>query len=211
MSQENVVEPVGQFGRPRGVLGRLAGWLMALTNRPLNRWAVEVLEVRPGDHILEIGFGPGHLIQLLAERATEGFVAGIDLSEVMVEQAARRNRRTVRQGRVELCQGSVSSLPYEDGRFDKVVAVNTFQFWPDPENDLREVRRVLKPGGTLVLGLRLKNPARRFLGGLGHTGDEVAAIGTLLAEAGFTGISTRGYQQGQERVAYLVAARPLTG
>lgn len=211
MSRERVREPVGQFGRPRGLLGRLAGQLMAITNRPLNRWAVEVLGVRSEDHILEIGFGPGHLIQLLAERAAEGFVAGVDLSEVMVEQAARRNRRAVQQGRVELRQGSVSSLPYEDGRFDKVVAVNTVQFWPDPESDLREVRRVLKPGGTLVLGLRLKNPARRFLGGLGHTEEEVAAIEALLAGAGFAGISTRRYQQGQERAAYLVAARPPAG
>jgi SAM-dependent methyltransferase len=92
-----------------------------------------------------------------------------------------------------------------------VVAVNTVQFWPDPESDLRRVRRVLKPGGTLVLGLGLKNPARRFLGGLGHTEEEVTAIEAMLAGAGFTGISTRRYQQGQERAAYLVAARPLAG
>jgi ubiquinone/menaquinone biosynthesis C-methylase UbiE len=72
------------------------------TNKPMNRRAAELLEVRPDERVLEIGFGPGRLIQVLAQRVSAGLVAGLDPSEVMVGQAARRNREFTRQGRVEL-------------------------------------------------------------------------------------------------------------
>ena len=89
----------------------------------MNRHAVGLLEVRPDDRVLGIGFGPGKQIQLPARRATAGLVAGVDLSEVMVEQATRRNRALVRQGRVDLRRGTVSDLPFGDRQFTKVCAV----------------------------------------------------------------------------------------
>ena len=83
-----------QFVRPHGFAGRLAGWEMALrpSNRKRNRWAADLLDVQPQDHILEIGFGPGLAIRELARRATGGFVLGIEHSEVMVRQATCRAR-----------------------------------------------------------------------------------------------------------------------
>src|SRR5215207_10369885 len=102
--QRLFVAVVTQFGRPHGFAGRLAGWEMALrpSNRKRNRWAVALLEVQPHDCVLEVGFGPGLAIRELVRRATDGLVMGIDHSEVMVRQAAVRNRAAVEQGRVEL-------------------------------------------------------------------------------------------------------------
>ncbi|MBX0328656.1 class I SAM-dependent methyltransferase [Oscillochloris sp. ZM17-4] len=143
-----------QFGNPQGLGGRLAGWLMALTNRDLNTWAVDQLAVRPGDHVLEIGFGPGLAVQALARRARNGQVDGIDVSPLMVEQAARRNAAMVKAGRVRLQIGSASALPFDAARFDRVLAVNNVQFWPSLADDLREVARVMRPGGTLAIVLQ---------------------------------------------------------
>ena len=69
-----------QFGRPTGVWGRAAGLLMAhrSSNRRRNVWAVSLLDVRPGDRVLEIGFGPGLAIRELSRLAAEGCVCGID-------------------------------------------------------------------------------------------------------------------------------------
>ncbi|NTV64529.1 MAG: methyltransferase domain-containing protein [Oscillochloris sp.] len=142
-----------QFGNPQGLAGRLAGWLMALTNRDLNAWAVDQLAVRPGDHVLEIGFGPGLAIQALTRRARHGLIEGLDVSPLMVEQANRRNAAMVKAGRVRLQLGSVSALPYQDGSFERILAVNNVQFWPNLGDDLREVARVLRPGGTLAIVL----------------------------------------------------------
>jgi ubiquinone/menaquinone biosynthesis C-methylase UbiE len=105
-----------QFGRPSGLLGRAVGRLMAAKNHYMNQLAVEVLNVQPDDQVLEIGFGPGRAIEMVAAGMTNGFVSGVDHSEVMLRQAAKRNRKLIEAGRVELRQASVSRLPYADAR-----------------------------------------------------------------------------------------------
>lgn len=140
------------FGRPTGLLGRLGGFIMARTNQQMARRAIDLLAVQPTDHVLEIGFGPGVGIQWLVQAVSSGWVAGIDPSEEMLELATARNAKAVATGRVELRRGSVERLPFEDARFDKALAINSMQVWPDAVAGLREIRRVLKPGGTVVLG-----------------------------------------------------------
>ncbi len=138
------------FGRPQGLRGRLGGHLMVLTNRKAAVWIVERLAIQPDDKVLEVGFGPGVAIRLLAASASE--VAGVDPSPVMVEQAKARNRQGVGRGQVVLRQGIAENLPFEDGHFDKALSINSLQVWTDAMAGLREIRRVLKPGGTAVLG-----------------------------------------------------------
>jgi ubiquinone/menaquinone biosynthesis C-methylase UbiE len=69
----------------------------------------------------------------------------------MVAQATRRNAAAIARGQVALGLGSAHELPYADGSFDKAVTVNSIQFWPDMTVGLREVGRVLRPGGRLVI------------------------------------------------------------
>lgn len=140
-----------QFACPSGWLGRVAGWLMAWANRGLNAWAVELLDLQPADRVLEVGCGPGTGVAVAQSQVTRGVVTGIDASAVMVEQAAWRNRLTLRGGRLRLLQAEVSRLPFADAAFDKIFAVNSAQFWPDPIADLREIRRALRAHGLLVV------------------------------------------------------------
>lgn len=162
-----------QFGHPRGLLGEVAGWIMVRNNQERIAWAVSLLGIRSADHILEIGFGPGNAIEQMVARAPQGLVAGIDISDVMLRQASQRNRHAIRIGRVELRRASVESLPYADAAFDKVFSSNTFQFWPDPAKNLQEVRRVLKPDGTLAILLQPR---------WAKTDDEVRAIARQTAD-----------------------------
>ena len=100
-------------------------------------------------------------VGLLAEAAADGFVAGVDYSSDMVRQATRRNAAEVVSGRVELRHGDAMDLPYPDGSFDAVCAIETFYFWPDPLRGLREAYRVLRPGGTLAVTLEMRQGGRR--------------------------------------------------
>lgn len=111
------------------------------------------LGVAPEDRILELGVGSGRLLAEVAARATRGHVAGVEPAPVMVRHAARRNARLVAQGRVTLRAGSSADLSaWSDAAFDKVYGVHVTYFWREPERDLGEVARVLRPGGVLVLG-----------------------------------------------------------
>jgi ubiquinone/menaquinone biosynthesis C-methylase UbiE len=140
------------FGRPTGLLGRLGGVIMARSNRAAAGRVIDALDILPSDHVLEIGFGPGVAIELLAERVTSGRIDGIDPSAEMVAQASARNADSASAGRVALRQGFADRLPYASAIFDKVLAINSVQVWPDAAAGLREVRRVLRPGGRVALG-----------------------------------------------------------
>jgi ubiquinone/menaquinone biosynthesis C-methylase UbiE len=180
------------FGRPKGILGRLGGVIMARMNRPCAVWVIELLDVQADDTILEVGFGPGRGIELLVEAASAGHIAGVDPSPEMIEQATARNAKAVQNGRVELRRGSAESLPFPDGMFDKALAINSMQVWPDPVAGLREMRRVTKRGGRIALAFTPY--AGQSKSGLAET---LAAAGLSNAEIvesdkGFCALATIG-------------------
>ena len=192
-----------QFAHPRGLLGRLAGRVMAHANREMHELAVDLLQVRADDRLLEIGFGHGRVVAMLAARATQGLVCGIDPSAVMVSQARGSNRTAVREGRVELVQGGVSRLPWPDAHFLGACAVNSFQLWPDPAADLHEVRRALAPGGRLVLCLRVHDPEGGRLSSPGFRPHELGRVRVLLREAGFADVRSETHDLGRTAACIL--------
>ncbi|MBV7328138.1 class I SAM-dependent methyltransferase [Chloroflexi bacterium TSY] len=139
------------FGIPNGLLGRVGGHLMARMNQDAAERVIDLMEIEPQDQVLEIGFGPGIAIERIAQRARHGAVIGIDYSKEMVAQASARNRKAIQAGLVELTYGSVTNLSYEDGRFDKVLTINSMQMWPDPEAGLVEIKRVMKSAGKIAV------------------------------------------------------------
>jgi ubiquinone/menaquinone biosynthesis C-methylase UbiE len=161
------------FGRPQGVLGRLGGIIMARVNQNIAARAIELLDIQQHDRVLEIGFGPGVGIQLLASLVSSGRVEGVDDSAEMVEQARARNLKMIETGRVGLRRGSVESLPFESDSFDKALAINSMQVWPDAVAGLREIRRVMKPGGRVALGFTR------------HSGQPKEGLTEVLTAAGF--------------------------
>jgi ubiquinone/menaquinone biosynthesis C-methylase UbiE len=161
------------FGRPEGILGRLGGIVMAKMNQPCAAWAIGLLEIRENDRVLEIGFGPGAGIQLLAVAAPSRHVDGIDPSQEMLEQATARNAMAIARGQVALRIGSVERLPFEDNTFDQVLAINSMQLWPDSETGLAEIRRVMKVEGTVALGFTI------------YSGQQPGGLIERLTAAGF--------------------------
>ncbi|MBM3557505.1 MAG: class I SAM-dependent methyltransferase [Alphaproteobacteria bacterium] len=141
-----------QFARPTGWLGHVAGWIMAHreSNRARTRWTVDLLALAPSDRVLELGHGPGLGLALAAERAREGLVVGLDHSEVMQAQAAKRNRAAIAAGRVRLFAGGIETASALPGPFDKAFSVNVLMFLPERVGPLRALRAALKPGGLLA-------------------------------------------------------------
>lgn len=141
-----------QLARPSGPVGRvfMARWLNK-ANLKMNQLTFEQLAIETGDRILEVGFGGGDLLEKILAFGQTDFVAGVDVSAEMVRRANGRLQRHISEGKLEARLGDVAALPYASGEFTKVCSVNTLYFWPNPATALAECRRVLRPGGRLLL------------------------------------------------------------
>jgi ubiquinone/menaquinone biosynthesis C-methylase UbiE len=145
-----------QFGRPTGFWGDIVGKIMTYTpsNQDRIHWTISLLDIKPDDRLLEVGFGPGFAIELASKIASKGFIAGVDHSEVMVRQASKRNAKAIRDGKVVLQLGAVSNLPRFNESFDKIFTINSIHFWNEPIDCLKELRKLLKPGGIIAVTLQ---------------------------------------------------------
>ena len=148
MARRNI--PENQCSKPKGLWGRFTLWRMNLSHSKLTDWGLAQIAIEKHSTVLDVGCGGGRTVGKLAEIAPQGKVYGVDYSDESVAATKRTNARWIAAGRVDVQHGSVSQLPFRDAMFDLITAVETHFWWPDLPADMREVFRVLKPGGTLV-------------------------------------------------------------
>ncbi len=142
----------GQFARPTGWFGRLfMGPLLDRSNSAGGKLVFETLSAGHGERVLEVGFGGGELLLKIARQLGSGRIEGVELSEPMLHKVAQRARRAGLSN-IGLHSGKVDSLPFPDATFNCACSVNTIYFWSHLEDGLRELARVILPGGRLVLG-----------------------------------------------------------
>jgi ubiquinone/menaquinone biosynthesis C-methylase UbiE len=153
-----------QSRKPSGYFGRIVGRMMARANQEANLWVLSLLDYQPTDSILELGFGPGQMIKSLSEKVPQGLVAGVDISEAMLQQASDLNRKALETGRVELKLAQATELPYEDSHFDTVFAINLVYVLPDLGSVISEVKRVLKSGGRAAIYMAPLELMRKLFG-----------------------------------------------
>jgi len=185
---------LNQFRQPSGWFGRFNLWAMNRRHSKLTDWGLSHVAIGPDATILDIGCGGGRTIQKLAARAGAGRVYGVDFAATSVSASRQLNRPLVESGRVVIEQASVSRLPFPDRTFDLVTAVETHFYWPDLPNDMREVLRVLKPGGNVALiaeaykGGKHARTMQMFADAmrpLGYSHLDLAEHHELLGHAGF--------------------------
>lgn len=144
-----------QFRKPDGLFGRfIISRLFDKGNAHSNAFMKEVLSPKENERILEIGFGTGQLINEIARYREKGVIEGIDFSEAMVAVARKRNRKHIAAGKVILRRGDFEEIEYDAGVFDGVCSCNTIYFWGHPENYIKKINRILRPGGKVVLAFR---------------------------------------------------------
>ena len=117
----------------------------------LRRWGLRYVSAESCAAVLDVGCGGGGALRDMASLFPSARLFGIDYSQDMVLLAKKVNKGLIAKGRTEIAHGSVSSLPYSDNSFDLVTAFEAYYFWPELDHDLQELKRVLRPGGTLLL------------------------------------------------------------
>ena len=178
---------------PKGWGGKL---IVAMMNHgphaALAKWGLEHITVRPDASALDVGCGGGANVRRLLALAEHGHVTGVDVSEVSVEKSRSYNEGAIRHGRCEILIGDVSSLPFENERFDVATAFETVYFWPGLDRCFAEIYRVLRPGGVFLVANEstgedeaIKAFAKVIDGLTPHT---VAEIRVAMARAGFIDI-----------------------
>lgn len=140
-----------QVRKPSRWIGRRFLRAMNVAHSALTDWGLSHVAIGKDFAILDVGCGGGRTIAKLAEAAPEGKVCGIDYSAESVATSRRENAGAIAEGRVEIQKASVSKLPFPDGRFDLVTAIESQYYWPDPVGDMKEIRRVVKPGGRVIV------------------------------------------------------------
>src|SRR5689334_1589660 len=140
-----------QLRKPSGPIGRRVVRVMNRSHSTLTDWALRKLTVPKNARILDIGCGGGGMVRKFAALAPDGKVVGLDYSAASVAVARETNAEEIEAGRVRIEEGSVDALPFSDRIFDIVTAVETHYYWPNLPANLREILRVLRPGGTCAL------------------------------------------------------------
>jgi arsenite methyltransferase len=180
-----------QLRQPSGLFGKIVmGDLLNQHNEKMNNFAVEMLDVQPTDRVLDIGFGGGVTIERMLKTIDTGKIYGVDFSQEMVEKAKQKFKSAIESDQVSIEFADVQALPFEENTFDKVCTVNTIYFWNEPLASLQEIKRVMKDGGRLVVGIRSADkmkdlPVTQYNFRL----YDPAAVRDLLIEAGFNNIS----------------------
>ncbi len=141
----------GNPRKPQGEEGRQMLRRMNESHSAVTEWALSFLHFNESDWVLEIGCGGGATLTRIAKQIQTGHLIGVDYSEISVELSQKQNADDIRNGKIEILEASVEKLPFENKIFDKIVTVESFYFWPDPIENLKEVYRVLKTGGEFLL------------------------------------------------------------
>ncbi len=197
-----------KWGDPNGILGAVALTAMALKNGRQNQAALDALGLKPGDNVVEIGCGPGMGLRGALKRVgPTGFVAGVDLSATAAHFASIAVHRAALHGHAVVMREEAADLPFRDRLFDKAFAVNSFQFWPDPARALREIARVLAPGGRLVITQRAANPETpSAFAGAARGIERICQATALLKAQGWGILDERCAKDGSRLLAISVLA-----
>lgn len=185
-----------QCNKPTGLFGRLTLWRMNKSHSKLTDWGLTHIAVEPQFTVLDVGCGGGRTISKLAAIAAQGKVHGIDYSEESVAASRRYNAQAIRAGRVEIHLADVGKLPFPGNTYDLVTGVETHFWWPDIAAGLREIRRVLKPCGSLLLIAEVYKGADALVSRLCEKQAPISGMKMLtpnehrdlLASAGFTDV-----------------------
>ncbi len=140
-----------QARHAKGILGHIVARVMAFTTAKENRYMLQQLHARAGDNVLELGCGHGHVLRHVAQKCYPGKAVGVDPSSVMLEIAARGTKSETTNVNLELLHGDSEHIPVADRSFDRVFSVHTIYFWPSLSRGCQSLKRILRPGGTLLL------------------------------------------------------------
>jgi cyclopropane fatty-acyl-phospholipid synthase-like methyltransferase len=137
-----------QFKKPSGLPGIVTSNLMVQNNQKNYDRLILGLDLQPQDKLLEIGYGPGIGIRMVAEASPTCTIHGIDFSKLMYKRASKYNKQLIETGRVQLQYGDFLKAPALNNNYDKILCLNVIYFWNELRAPFEKVLALLKTGGS---------------------------------------------------------------
>lgn len=138
------------FSNPKGLIGKVMLTTMNWGHSPMANWGFSQFEVAEDADAVDIGCGGGYNVKRLLKACPKGHVFGVDISEESVRKSIAVNKKEIGK-RCRITQGNVEKLPFKDNMMNLATAFETVYFWPDPEENFKEVKRILKDGGQFAV------------------------------------------------------------
>lgn len=140
-----------QFVLPRGFLGRITYSMMNIGHKAIYENVAEVLAPQAEDHLLDVPCGNGYFLKKFAPQVRS--IAGLDISELGIRLASKKHADRLAAGTAEFVRGDAAELPWQDGRFTAIASMGGLPAFPQPEESLKQMHRVLRPGGRAILSI----------------------------------------------------------
>lgn len=143
-----------QLKKPSGLFASKVAKGMNVCNKNLYDLVSSNFILRDNDKVLEVGFGNGFFFEQLHQKNRNAKLFGVEISKEMVRQCLKLNRNLVAIMQLEIKHISNEIMPYYDEMFDTILAINLIYFWENPIENIKELKRVLKNNGQLIIGVR---------------------------------------------------------
>ena len=193
INKDKITE-MGNPAKPQGENGKLMLTRMNEDHYDVTTWALSFFSFSENDIVLDIGCGGGRTLSRMSDNIISGHLTGVDYSSTSVEMSKETNASVISTGKMDIIEASVEALPFEDNTFDKIITVESFYFWPDPEENLKEVLRVLKTGAKFLLvadiydSKELSDMQRENIKKYNLFNPSLEMFSTLLRNAGFSDV-----------------------
>ncbi len=148
---EKSITEQGNPAKPHGIAGEQMLTRMNVSHYDVTSWALDFFEFSGNENVLDIGCGGGETLRRMAEKITSGHLTGLDYSPLSVKMSNQHNAESISCGKMNIVEASVEKMPFYDNSFDRIITVESFYFWKNPPENLKEVYRVLAEKGVFLI------------------------------------------------------------
>jgi SAM-dependent methyltransferase len=177
-----------QLRKPSGFFGKLVSKMMEMRNKEFYEKTIKELDIKNGEKIFEIGYGPGLGINFIANYSNNCQIDGIDFSELMYKKAVKRNLKFIDRGIVNLRFGDLLTTEPDTQKYDKIFCINVIYFWNNLNQAFKKIHFLLNTGGTYCIYMAHEKEFEKLKFTKDFCKYTVEQVEAELKTAGFTNV-----------------------